>query len=121
MNPMNKKMKLALMTNMIAPYRIPIFSFLADRFDVLLLHGGKEQNRDSWGNLEGAFSNAKVVRAWGWQVRYSRKVNGKVFDDKYIHITPGLITHLLEFQPDAVISCEMGFRSMIALAYGTIF
>jgi glycosyltransferase involved in cell wall biosynthesis len=27
----------------------------------------------------------------------------------------------LEFQPDAIISCEMGFRSMVALAYGTIF
>lgn len=29
--------------------------------------------------------------------------------------------HLLSFRPDAVISVEMGFRSMIVLTYGTVF
>jgi len=114
-------MKLALLTNMIAPYRLPLFSLLADEFDLLLLHGGKEANRYSWSSLEGALPNARVVRAWGWQIRHARKVNGKVFDEKFIHITPGLISHLLGFRPDAIISNEMGFRSMIALAYGTVF
>jgi hypothetical protein len=65
MTPRTGKRKLALMTNMIAPYRLPIYSFLADQFDLLLLHGGKEANRDSWHNLESALPNAKVVRAWG--------------------------------------------------------
>jgi glycosyltransferase involved in cell wall biosynthesis len=65
--------------------------------------------------------NAKVVQAWGWQVRHVVKVRGKVFDERFIHITPGFAWHLLRFQPDVVISNEMGFRSMIALVYGTVF
>jgi glycosyltransferase involved in cell wall biosynthesis len=116
-----RKRKLALLTNMIAPYRLPLFSFLAEQFDLLLLHGGKEANRDSWNGLERALPNAKVVRAWGWQIKYPKKVNGEVFDEKFIHVTPGFLWHLARFQPDAVISGEMGFRSVLALAYGSLF
>jgi len=121
MNPANRKMKLVILTNMIAPYRLPLLSLLADQFDLLLLHGGKEANRDSWRDTEKALPNAAVVRAWGWQIRFNRKVNGEIFDEKFIHITPGIVSHLLRFRPDALISSEMGFRSMIALAYGAVF
>jgi glycosyltransferase involved in cell wall biosynthesis len=121
MKTTNSERKLALLTNMIAPYRLPLLSVLAKQFDLLVLHGGREANRESWNGLEEILSNAKVVRALGWQIRYAKKVNGKVFDEKFIHVTPGLLWHLLRFQPDAVISSEMGFRSMLALAYGTVF
>jgi glycosyltransferase involved in cell wall biosynthesis len=121
MSSPNRKIKLALLVNMVAPYRLPIYSVLADHFDLLLLHGGKEANRESWSGLEEALPNARVVRAWGWQFRHPKKVNGEVFDEKFIHITPGFLTHLLRFRPDAIISNEMGFRSIIALAFGTLF
>ena len=117
----NNKRKLAFLTTMVAPYRLPLFSVLGDHFDLLVLHGGKEANRESWGNPEAILSNAKVVRAWGWQIPFKQKLNGKVFNDRLFHITPGFIWHLLRFRPDAVISGEMGFRSTVALAYGTIF
>jgi len=115
------KSKVALLTNMIAPYRLALYSWLGDQFDLLVLHGGKEANRDSWGNVENVLSNAKVVRAWGWQIPFKQTLNGKVYNERLFHITPGFIWHLLRFQPDAVISNEMGFRSAVALAYGTIF
>lgn len=121
MTTITRKRKLALMTNMIAPYRLPIYSFLADQFDLLLLHGGKEANRDSWNNFESSLPHASVRQPLGWQIRYTKKVNGEAFDDKFIHITPGLLWHLLRFRPDAVISNEMGFRSIMALVYGTAF
>jgi glycosyltransferase involved in cell wall biosynthesis len=121
MSTTNRKKKLAVLTNIIAPYRLPLFSILADQFDLLVLHGGTEANRDSWGDLEGALQKARVVRAWGWQIRDKKKIKPGVFDEKFIHITPGFLWHLLRFRPDAIISSEMGFRSMIALAYGTIF
>ena len=117
----NKKIKLALLINMIAPYRLPLLSLLADEFDLLVLHGGKEANRDAWSNLEDALPNARVVRAWGWQIRYTKKVNGVIFDEKFMHIMPGVLWHLLRFRPDAIVSNEMGFRSVMALAYATIF
>jgi len=106
---------------MIAPYRLAIYSVLAKEFKLLILHGGREANRESWGNSEEALSNAEVVRAWGWQIPFKQKVNGKVYNERLFHITPGFIWHLLRFRPDAVVSNEMGFRSAIALAYGTLF
>jgi glycosyltransferase involved in cell wall biosynthesis len=115
------KTKVALLTNMIAPYRVPLYSILGDEFDLLVLHGGREANREAWGNAEGILSNAKVVRAWGWQIPFKQKLDGRVYNERSFHITPGLIWHLLRFRPDAVITSEMGFRSAIALAYGTLF
>ena len=121
MDPANRKIKLALLVNMIAPYRLRLFSLLADQFDLLVVHGGKEANRDSWNGLETALPKAKVVRAWGWQIRYSKKMNGGVFDEKFMHIMPGVLWHLLHFRPDAIISNEMGFRSLAALTHATVF
>lgn len=106
---------------MMAPYRLPIYSVLADQFDLLVLHGGKETNRELWSGLEKVLANARVVRALGFQIHYAKKVDGIVFDEKFIHVTPGFLWHLLRFRPDAIISSEMGFRSMLALVYGTVF
>jgi glycosyltransferase involved in cell wall biosynthesis len=114
-------MKVALLVNMIAPARIPVYSGLASRFELLVLHGGTESNRDSWRDMEKALPDAQVIKAWGWQISIPRRQNGKVFDRRYIHITPGFLYHLLRYKPDAVISNEMGFRTLTALLYGTIF
>jgi len=120
-NLSDSKSKLALLTNMIAPYRLPVYSALGDHFDLLILHGGKEANRESWGNPEDVLSNARVARAWGWQVPFEQKLDGKVYNERLFHITPGFMWHLLRFRPDAIISNEMGFRSAVAMAYGRIF
>jgi len=118
---MARKTKVALLLNMLSPARLGLYSCLANEFDLLILHGGKEANRDSWSGLEGAVPGARVVRVWGWQIPQTKRLNGKVFDEKFVHVTPGFLWHLLCFQPHAVISNEMGFRSIIALAYGTLF
>ncbi len=114
-------MKVALLVNMIAPARLPVYSGLASHFDLLVLHGGSESNRDSWHGMEKSLPEAQVVKAWGWQISIPRRQNGQVFDRRYIHITPGFLWHLLRFKPDAVITNEMGFRTLTALLYGTFF
>jgi len=121
MVPDTRKLKVALLTNMIAPHRVPIYSVLAEEFELLILHGGSEANRESSSKSEKILSGAKVIRAWGWQFRHSPRVNGRIFEERFLHITPGLLWHLLRFCPDAIISNEMGFRSSIALAYATLF
>jgi glycosyltransferase involved in cell wall biosynthesis len=45
---------------------------------------------------------------------------GKIRDGRHLHITPGFIWHLFRFRPDAVVSNEMGFRTLQALLYGTL-
>jgi glycosyltransferase involved in cell wall biosynthesis len=109
------------MVNMVSPARIPLYSVLADRFDLLVLHGGTESNRPGWQDAEKLLPNARVKRAWGWQLPRFRKARGKTFDNQYTHITPGYMSPLLRFRPDAVITNEMGLRTVIALTYGTLF
>ncbi len=121
MTALAPKRKLALLLNIIAPARLRLYSFLADHFDLLILHGGTEANRESWSGFEEAIPNARVVRAWGWQLHQAKKVDGEVFDEKFFHVTPGFAWHLLRFRPEVVISNEMGLRTLTALAYGTVF
>jgi glycosyltransferase involved in cell wall biosynthesis len=120
MNRTPQRKKLALLINMIAPARIRLYSGLASHFDLLLLHGGNEANRETWQGVEHLLSDAKVIRTWGWQIRLTRNVNGRAFDYRYLHFTPGYIWPLLKFRPDVVVSNEMGFRTLIALVYGTL-
>jgi glycosyltransferase involved in cell wall biosynthesis len=115
------KRKVSLLINIIAPAKLGVYSGLAEHFDLQILHGGTESNRDSWHDLDRALPNAETTRAWGWQIVVPRRERGRSFDRRYIHITPGYIQHLLSFRPDALIASEMGFRTLIALAYGTVF
>lgn len=121
MTHVDRKTKLALLVNMISPLKLGLISILANEFDLAVLHGGEEANRESWNDVQKALPNARVVQAWGWQIHYAKKLNGRAFDEKFIHMTPGFAWHLLRFRPDLVISGELGFRSMIALSYGTVF
>jgi glycosyltransferase involved in cell wall biosynthesis len=117
----NSKPKLCLLLNMISPARIPLYSALADHFDLEILHGGAESNRPGWQSVEQSLPNAKIKRAWGCQIPRFRKSACNTFDNQYTHITPGYIWHLLRARPDAIVSNEMGLRSLIALAYGAAF
>jgi glycosyltransferase involved in cell wall biosynthesis len=120
MNNNNRRLKIALMVNIVAPSRVALYSGLAEHSDLLLLHGGTESNRASWDNLGRLIPNANVIRAWGFQIRKQQKNKGKVYNCQFFHITPGFIWHLLRFWPDAVISNEMGLRTIVALLYGII-
>jgi glycosyltransferase involved in cell wall biosynthesis len=116
-----KKAKLALLVNMISPARIPVYAGLAEEFDLLLVHGGREPNRDSWQDHGYRLPGARVVKAWGWQIPVRRRQNGQAFDELYIHFNPGFFWHLLRFSPDLIVTNEMGARTFLALLYGTVF
>ena len=117
----NRKSKVCLLVNMISPARLPLYSALANRFDLLVLHGGTEANRTSWRDVEKALPNAQVKRAWGWQISRNQKDNGTFVDRRFVHLSPGYMQALLKFRPDVIITNEMGLRTVIALAYGTLF
>ena len=117
----NSHFKLALLVNTISPARLPLYRGLASHFDLLLLHGGSESNRETWRKTDQMIPGAKVKKAWGWQFRIPRNAGGKAFDYRYLHITPGYLWHLFRFRPDIVVSNEMGLRTIFALLYGTLF
>jgi glycosyltransferase involved in cell wall biosynthesis len=114
------RLKVALLVNIIAPAKMPVFSGLADRFDLLLLHGGMESNRDTWSDSEQQISGATVKRVLGWQIPL-KKMDGKISDRRHLHISPGFLWHLYRFRPDVIVASEMGLRTVLALSYGTLF
>jgi glycosyltransferase involved in cell wall biosynthesis len=113
------RLRVALLVNIIAPAKMPLFSGLAERFDLLLLHGGMESNRDSWSDAEQKISGATIKRVWGWQIPL-KKMDGNISDRRHLHITPGFLWHLFRFRPDVIVTNEMGLRTVLALFYGTL-
>jgi len=121
MNDANRKTKVVLLINMISPARIPLYSSLAEAFDLLILHGGAERNRGSWAGAEKSLPKAGIARAWGWQIPFTRKEHDQAFDEQYLHVNPGYFWNLVRFSPDVIVTGEMGFRTILALLYGFIF
>lgn len=117
----DSELKLALLINMIAPARLALYAGLAEYFNLLILHGGREANRSSWSDVDKKVPAATVKRAWGWQFRIARKVAGRLYEYKFLHLTPGYILELLKFRPDVLVTNEMGFRTIVALTFGIVF
>jgi glycosyltransferase involved in cell wall biosynthesis len=113
-----RKPKLALLINLIAPYRVPVYARLAESFELLVLHGHMEANR-AWKQMR--VPGAGIQQAWGWQVKLPIRKSGKVFDYRFLHFEPGYFTALLRFRPEAIISNELGFRTLLAIVYGFLF
>jgi glycosyltransferase involved in cell wall biosynthesis len=111
--------RVALLTNIVAPYQVPVYNRLAEHFNLLILTSGHESNREEWGEVTSRV-NAEVRQAWGYTFEQRRQSEEGVFDFGYVHVNPGYVKDLIAFNPDAVISHEMGVRSMIALAYGRL-
>jgi glycosyltransferase involved in cell wall biosynthesis len=116
-----RRRKLAILTNLLAPYRMPIFDRLAEQFETTILYSGEESNRDGWRALEHQAHSFRAKRAIGFTFAWTKRDHGAVLDTRYLHVDPGLFTDLLRMRPEAIITNEMGFRSLVALAYGRLF
>ena len=113
---MSSKPKVAILVNMVAPSRVPVYARLAEAFDLIMLHGGIERNRSGWQGV--SVPGARMREVWGWQFSLNRREHGEAYDHWFLHVEPGYFIELLRERPDAVITFEMGFRTLSALAYG---
>jgi glycosyltransferase involved in cell wall biosynthesis len=113
--------RLAILVNIIAPYRLPIYKALTDVFDVAVFYGSQEQKNRNWSGLDAILPEAMVKQSWGLRLGFKKRSQNKTYDFKFLHLHPGYFVDLVKFRPDAVISNEMGFRTLMALAYGALF
>jgi glycosyltransferase involved in cell wall biosynthesis len=101
-------MRLVILTNILAPYRIPLFQALADRVEnlLVLLMAHQEENRN-W-TLPANLVYARVLP--GFHLRPpGRSVS--------IHLNYGLGRILRDWKPDAIISGGFSVANMSALLY----
>ena len=113
--------KIAVLTNIIAPYRICAYRELGKHFDTAVFISGSERNRRNWEKVQEKLGDIRLKRVWGFSLAIPRRGKEGLFDYWYLHINPGYLTELVRFSPDAVISNEMGFRSLMALMYAKMF
>src|ERR1022692_4234023 len=99
--------RLAILVNIIAPYRLPIYKALTDVFDVAVFYGSQEQTKRNWSGLHAILPEATVKQSWGLRVGFKKKSQNRTYDFKFLHLHPGYFVDLVKFRPDAVISNEM--------------
>ena len=116
LNRSGKPIRLAILVNTIAPYRLPIYARLADRFEALVLHGGREANRTWSVAMPKSLRSHKI---WTVQIPMRKQTGvAGIWDTQYVHLPAGLLWWLPKFAPDAILTNELGLRTWIALLYG---
>ncbi len=110
-----RNLRVALLTNFIPPYRLPVYEALRDRVGELrvLVSVPMEENRDwpvEWGRLD-----VRVQRRVTFRGRWSE--NGSFVEDVWIHFPYDTFLQLYAFCPDVVISGELGLRTLQAMLF----
>lgn len=113
--------RVALLTNIVAPYRVPVYRKVGEMFDLRIFYSGEHENRATWSDSNLGLGDIPVKRSRGFTLRVPKLREGRFYDYGFVHINPGYLSDLLNFRPTAVLTNQMGFRTMISLLYGTFF
>jgi glycosyltransferase involved in cell wall biosynthesis len=107
--------RVALLTNFIAPYRVPLFEALRSRVGQLRVFASTpiEPNR-TWQRYRGGL-DVTVQRTITLRKRW-RDAAGFT-DVGYVHFPYDTLAQLRRFRPDAIISSELGVRTALAALY----
>jgi glycosyltransferase involved in cell wall biosynthesis len=111
--------KVAVLVNVIAPYRVPVYEGIAERFQTHAFYAGVERNRAAWGEVPDGRGNLVIRRTAGLSIPY-RTGDGQVYDERTLHLPLGHLVDLHRLRPDAVITTEMGLRTLLALVHGAL-
>lgn len=119
--PISKRKRVVIMVNLVAPYRVPVYETIGNAFETTILHSGHESNRTTWGDTLSKLKHCKTKKSWGFTIKIRKGKRGSVYDYRYLHLTPGYFWDLVRIWPSAVIGDEMGFRTVAALIFGSLF
>ena len=107
--------RVAFLTNIVSPYRRPVFQDLArtDGWSLRVLVNAKTEFDRDW---SGACEGVEVVQPKSWSIKRTRVSKGAVACPQVVefHVPIGLWGELSRFDPDVVITHELGPRSFVA-------
>ena len=105
-----RPLRVALLTNFIPPYRLPVFRELARRVGSLRIFVSTRMEGDRLWRPDFGGLDVHV------QTTYTRRSGGS-HEPKDTHFPIDTISALTRFRPDVVISGELGFRTISAATY----
>jgi glycosyltransferase involved in cell wall biosynthesis len=117
-------MRVALLTNVLTPYRLPVYRDLAAtpgwRLKLLL----SARSEPHWGDEFGdafergrAALDVEVLRGFGFERRQVTHRAEGIEQQVRAHVPWGALGALHRFRPDVVVSAELGARSALAALY----
>lgn len=110
-----EELRVALLTNFVAPYRVALFEALASRLRHLRVFVSTPMEPDrAWSVQHGAL-DVTVQRTVTLRRRHRRP--GGISQHLFIHLPLDTLPRLSWFAPDVVISGEMGARTLQAALY----
>jgi len=111
-------MRVALVTNIVPPYRVPVYQALAATpgWTLRVFVSADSEFDRSWPVDAGGLD---VVRVRNASRRRRVRTRGRANFEQIVtlHVPIGLPTALRRFAPDVVISSELGARTLLALLY----
>ena len=115
MDVVSRPLRLALLTNFIAPYRLPLLEALSERVSALrvLISTRVERDRTAvadWNGLDVVVQRGiSVKRTWRTS-RFAERLD--------LHVPLDTVARLRAFRPDVIVSGEMGARTTQAMLFG---
>ena len=115
--PHQRTVRVAYLTNIVAPYWKPALESLARRYQLrVFLSTRMESNRPwqvDWGDLDVVLQRSVTLRR-RW------KHPGGFAEPVYVHLPIDTVSQLRHFRAEVVLSNEMGFRTLLACVYRTL-
>lgn len=108
-------MRTALLTNCIAPYFLPVLRVLDTYLDSLRIFVSTPMEADRpWGP---AWDGVNVTLQRSFATRHVRTYN-EGFTERFVrHFPYDTLPSLYRFKPDVIVSAQLGFRTVQAVAY----
>jgi glycosyltransferase involved in cell wall biosynthesis len=109
------RIRVTLLTNAPAPYRLPILQELNRLCDLTVLYDALREPNRHWEVHTNQFQfRYRILR--GFFISYTRR-RESVRDQRFMHFRYDIIPRLFWLRPDVVVSGEMGPRSLQAAYY----
>jgi glycosyltransferase involved in cell wall biosynthesis len=111
--------RVALLTNIPAPYRLPMFRELGRRYDFEVIFDAPSEPNRSWD--VAADPGFRYVYSKGVALGYDRRPPGRASQERrWVQLRYELLPRLARFRPDVIVSGEMGPRSLQAMLYARL-
>ena len=118
-------MRIALCTNYVSPYRLPMYRELSNRdgWDVTIFTSSDSGHDREWGRYDqDGTIRVQKSRSFSYRTIASYGKNGNKtseYEEATLRSIPlGLVVDLIKFRPDVIITGELGMRTVFAYIAG---
>ncbi|MBK1856516.1 glycosyltransferase [Verrucomicrobiaceae bacterium 5K15] len=117
----NQKTSVVLITNMIPPYRMPFFKGLGEKFKFLLAVDCVTEKGRNW-KLDDPDLGFEYVVLNGASLNLKRKRDDVGYaEERPFHFSTKCFSLLKKHDPDVVVSCEFGLKTIWSILYCKLY